>query len=224
MALRMMDDTGEIEGGAPRPIDADSVARGGFMHLQEGQGAMSASSHYRTADEVQDASMLPISKRALVFVCVAALLAIAVAVIVFVRVLDAPAPVAEEVVEPTQMVAEADQCIVSRGVTYELVEEDGVYKLVETTSAGDGKSVPLGSLEGTPVGLILYDGAIIIPQNLGDGTWNVVAYTIGSGWSHLMDWSGDVIAGNGTVTDADLDGYVAVLTVDGARVEVPLVW
>lgn len=223
MALRM-DDTGEIEGKAPRPIDADSVARGRFKHLQEGQGAISASSRYRTADEAQDALTLPISKRALVLVCVAALLAIAVAVIAFVRVLDAPAPAVEQVVEPTRMAAEVDQGIVSRGVTYELVDEGGVYQLVETVSEGDDKSVPLGGLEGTPAGLILYDGAIIIPQNLDDDTWNVVAYTIGSGWSHIMDRSGDVVAGNGTVTDADLDGSVAVLTVDGTRVEVPLAW
>jgi hypothetical protein len=52
----------------------------------------------------------------------------------------------------------------------------------------------------------------------------VAAYTIGSGWSQIMDQEGKAVAGEGSVQDAQLEGSTLVLTVDGARVNVPLVW
>lgn len=227
MALHM-DDTGELEGKAPRPIDAESVSRGSFDRLEEGQGAVTASSKRRPAHAAHAAPASdapePMSRRTLALVCGAAALAIVVIVVLFVSVLDAPGPSDQKTAEVEQIAVTTDQSVVLRGSTYGLAENGGKYSLVETSESGGGKSVSLGDLPGTPAGLVLYDGTLIIPENLSDGTWDLMAYTIGSGWSQMMDQQGNVTSGSGTISAAALEGTTVVLTVDNQRVEVPLVW
>ena len=46
-----IEDTGEFENNTPRPVDADSVARGSFDRLEEGQGAVQASRSARPAPQ-----------------------------------------------------------------------------------------------------------------------------------------------------------------------------
>jgi hypothetical protein len=72
--------------------------------------------------------------------------------------------------------------------------------------------------------MVLYDGAIIIPENLKDGTWDIMAYTIGSGWSQLMDQEGKATTGKGELTGVELNSTTLLLTVGSEHVEVPLVW
>ena len=95
--------------------------------------------------------------------------------------------------------------------------------LTATHDAEGAKPTVLGELKGTPVALVLYDGTILMPENLSDGTWDVAAYTIGLNWSELMGADGKPQGGNGVVTDGTLDGSVLRLTGDGARVDVSLV-
>lgn len=227
-----MEDTGELEGKAPRPIHADSVSRGSFDQLEEGQGAVSASqrrskrpaAHAAHAAHAGTEDAQPMDKRTLALICGAAALAIVVIVVVFVSILNAPAPTDDSNVEVEQTAVSVDQKIKSRGALYELEENDGKYSLVEIHEADGGQHVSLGDIPGVPAGLVLYDGTLIIPENLSDGTWDIMAFTIGSGWGQMMDKDGSVTSGKGTVSEAALEGTTVVLTVDGQRVEVPLVW
>ena len=238
MAMHM-EDTGELDGDAPRPVHADSVSGGAFKKLEGGEGAVSASSkkraattagghygspkHHVAADHAQDEEgQLPIDKRTLIVVVVGALVAIAVIVALFINVLNAsPAKPAQEP-EAEQIAVQTDQSIQSRGATYELEQVDGKYQLKEKRDGG--KSVSLGDLPGTPAGLVLYDGAVLIPENLSDGKWDVMSYTIGSGWNQIMDRDGKAVSGEGTVDEVKLEGSTVVLTVNGSRVDVPLTW
>ena len=227
MAMHL-DDTGELDREAPRPVDADSVARGAFNHLEEGEGAVSAAARRRedSQQRVQqhDNTSLPMSRRTYGIIVGAAVVAIVVTVVVFVRALNGPESSANQSAEVEQTAVAVDEDIVLRGGKYEIVQNEGTYQLVEIHEGDGGQRVLLGDIEGTPMSLILYDGALIIPENLSDGTWDVLAYTIGSGWSQITDQEGGAVGGTGTIDAATLEGSTVVLTTDGQRVEVPLVW
>lgn len=223
MALDL-DDTEEIGGDAPRPIHAESVANGAFERLGEGQGAVATKRGSHQPAHSKEPAPEGMSKRALVALVVGVLLAIALAVFLFVRVFVAPSagPGKSAVVEQTEV--GADEQISYRGVSYELVEDVQGMALVEVREASGGQRVVLGNIPGAPVALILFDGSIVIPENLPGGTWDVLAYTIGSGWTQIMDQNGNAQAGTGTISQATLDGSTLRLVVDGAPVEVPLTW
>ncbi|MDO4798545.1 MAG: hypothetical protein Q4A01_11080 [Coriobacteriales bacterium] len=226
MTMHVEDNT-DYRGDAPRPVDADSVANGSFEHLGEGQGAVSASQGARTASHHPHGSQeegKPISKRVVAIIIVGAVLAIAVSVFLFVRILSAAsaAKAPGEVVEQT--VVSREEPITYRGYTYELVKGNKGYALEETQDSGNGKMASLGDLPGDPVCLVLFNGALIIPENLEDGTWDVMAYTIGSGWSQIMDHDGNVLGGEGTIAEGTLDGSNLKLQVDDDVVDIPLEW
>ena len=227
-----IEDTGEFENNTPRPVDADSVARGSFDRLEEGQGAVQASRSARPAPQhatqhvahhaVQEEGK-PISKKVAAAIVVGAVAAIAIAVFLFVRILSASrssekAPIVE------QTVVSSEEAISYRGYTYDLAKGKDAYYLEETREAGAGEKVNLGDLKGEPVSLVLYDGALIIPENLPGEKWDVTAYTIGSGWSSIMDQEGNARAGDGKIEEARLDGSTLRLRIDGEAVDIPLVW
>ena len=60
-------------------------------------------------------------------------------------------------------------------------------------------------MSGTPVTLILYNSVIVVPENKSDGTWDVVAYTIGGDSEpvSVVDSSGNAITGTGTIASAN---------------------
>lgn len=119
----------------------------------------------------------------------------------------------------------SDDTIEYRGTTYSLTQNDqGKYTLTQTDQADGSQPVELGQIDGTPAKLVLYNGAIIIPESKSDGTWDVMAYTIGSGWGQLADQQGNAYSGQGSISDAQLDGSNLVLTVDGSQTTVPLEW
>ncbi len=232
------EDTGELGTNTPQPVHADSVSNGAFDKLEEGQGAVAASSRRKGAHAADgqrkgahaaagahvadDEEQLPIDRRTLIVVVVGALVAIAVIVVLFINVLNAsPAKPAAEP-EADKVVAQTGDSITSRGASYHIAKNGEKYQLMETRDGG--KDVSLGDLSGTPAGLVLYDGAVLIPENLADGKWDVMAYTIGSGWSQIMDRDGKPVSGEGSISDATLDGSTVVLTVNGNRVDVPLTW
>lgn len=224
MAMHMAhnDEFGEE---APLPVDASSVESGAFTKLEKGQGAVSAASKRSAGSSAMaEESTQPMDKRTMAIIVGGALAVIAIVVVLFVNILDAPGAADDQGAEPEQTAVAADESITSRGAKYELVENGGAYQLVEVHEGDSGQSVSLGDIPGTPVNLVLYDGALIIPENLSDGTWDVMAYTIGSGWSQIMDQEGNATAGSGTISEAQLEGSTVVLVVDGQRVDVPLVW
>lgn len=224
-----VEDNNDYASDMPRPVDADSVANGSFEHLGEGQGAVSASqgarvsSHHHTPHVSREESA-PMSKRVVAVIIVGAILAISISVFLFVRILNTASSVkgAGDVVEQT--VVAREEPISYRGYTYELVKGDKGYVLEETRDSGNGKMVSLGELSGEPVCLVLFNGALIIPENLDDGTWDVMAYTIGSGWSKIMDHEGNALGGEGAVSEATLDGATLKLQMEDGVVDVPLEW
>jgi hypothetical protein len=203
--------------------------------LEEGQGAVQASRSARpTPQHAQHAAQhgahhaaqeegAPISKRVVAVIVVGAIVAIAIAVFLFVRILSASRSSADTTIVE-QTVVSSEEAISYRGYTYDLAKGKDAYYLEETRETGNGEKVNLGDLKGEPVSLVLYDATLIIPENLPDGKWDVTAYTIGSGWSSIMDQEGNAQAGDGTIEEARLDGSTLKLQVDGEAVDIPLAW
>jgi hypothetical protein len=225
MTLHMVDaDDYDVE--APQPVDADSIARGSFEQLTEGQGAKAAQrgsvahGNHAWHDERDAAPLL--SKRVLVVLVTIAAAVICVSVALFLRMFNSSATEANgAAVEQAE--AAADGTIAYRESSYALVESVNGYELAELK--GDGSPyMSLGEVPGSPAGLILFDGTLVIPENLPDGTWDVLAYTIGSGWSKIMSDQKTAQTGTGTISEAHLDGSALRLVVDGSEVLVPLVW
>ncbi|MBP3885560.1 MAG: hypothetical protein J6D54_11590, partial [Olsenella sp.] len=68
-------------------------------------------------------------------------------------------------------------------------------------------------LEGTPVQLVLYNGALFIPENF-DGSWDILGYTMGAGSlpTQVVNASGEAITGKGQISSAALSGSNLVIT------------
>ena len=102
------------------------------------------------------------------------------------------------------------------GESYELREKDGTWKLV---SLSDEESA-LMVLDGKPVALVLYEGNLFVPENLSDGTWEIMWYPADSGAAYEPAPGGN---GTGSVSKAEIDGSNLVLTLDsGETVSWPL--
>lgn len=221
MALHM-DDADEFGNKAPQPVDTASIERGSFERLGEGQGAVMAKGAGKGVGKGKSAiERPPLGKRTMVLLIVAAVLVVVLGVALLVRALNSSATTkAGQTVEQT--VVGAADTIDYLGVSYALVERVGGYALAE--SKNGGQFVSLGDIPGEAAALVLFDGTLIIPENLSDGGWDVLAYTIGSGWSKIMDQDGNEQAGKGTISEARLDGSTLRLVVDGTSADVPLVW
>ena len=120
-------------------------------------------------------------------------------------------------VEPSTRVerteASADEGVSYDGYSYTTAETDGgTYVFVRTSE--DGSSLTLCELSGEPVSVVLCDGAFCIPENLSDGTWDVIVYTMGDGSvaTQLVGSDGSAVTGTGTLSAAMLDGTDLVLT------------
>lgn len=214
-----IDDTDDMGVNAPTPLDTASINKGDFARLANGEGAKSAR-HAKLAEHKAEAGM---PRRLVVILAAAVLLVIALGAVLFVRVLNAPVASNDQQQEMRTQ-ASVDQSVTYSGSTYSLRQDNGKYSLVEAHDNGDKKEVVVGGLPGTPVGIILFDGAVLLPENLPDGTWDVSVYTVGVGWSLVGGRNGAPSGGKGTITEARLDGSKLLLTVDGSVVEVPLVW
>jgi hypothetical protein len=210
------------DGVAPQPVDAETVANGTFERLEEGQGAVSAGR--RAGAHLADDKDEELDKRTITLLAAGMLVALIVVVVFVVSRLNAPAQIEEPPEVPEQTVVAKDQGVTVRGYSYRLKEKGGKYQLMEESQTSGADPVSLGDLPGTPAGMVLYDGAIIIPENLKDGTWDIMAYTIGSGWSQLMDQEGKATTGKGELTGVELNSTTLLLTVGSEHVEVPLVW
>lgn len=231
----------------PRPIGVDPSETGAFARLSAGEGAViatratseQAASAARTNLETTGSMRIPSSrlpkvkrrhtriktdKRLFLGLAVAALAVIAVLGFVFGRAYDSTSTqqVASEQASQTQVAA--DGSVALGDLTYALAKQpDGKYALTRKSSSSAADVV--FEIDGTPKALVLFNGAFFIPEDLSDGTWDVVAYMVGDGsvQTQLSDSSGNAIKGSGTVSSAQLaDGRLTLVDSEGKSTSVPL--
>lgn len=121
--------------------------------------------------------------------------------------------VATEAAQTDQTVTSADQTVQYAGFTFGVQQqEDGSYHFIRTAE-GSKEPLDLATLPGKPVSLALFNGAILISENLSDGTWNVVVYTAGDGSvvTTLTNADGSEVSGQGELVSARIDGENLVL-------------
>lgn len=126
--------------------------------------------------------------------------------------------------EPQQVQTTTEGTVTYMGSTFSIQQlDDGSYAIVAVDETGNEEyNIPV---DGTPVTLILYNSVIVVPENLSDGTWDVVAFTYGGDNlpTHVVDSSGNTITGQGTITSATLDGSVLhIVDSTGATTDVSL--
>jgi len=116
--------------------------------------------------------------------------------------------------ESTEVVAATDDKVTYAGREFWLEQVDGGSWTLVCAADEESDPVSCATLGGTPVCLIRYEEAFLIPQNLGDGTWNVIAYTYADGSVPMVyeDAEGNEVAGEGELASAELDGSNLVLT------------
>lgn len=237
-----------LDNDTPRPIGVDPEATGSFERLNAGEGAI-----LTTRDNVDDAvdaarnrlsgttgmmrldaSVLPpvedhtpethANKRVVGVLVVLVLAVLLGGGYVFLRLTASP-EVEEEQDQTEQMQVATTDAIEYRGTTYQLEQnEDGTWYLTRQSQDEGAEPQSLGDLAGTPVAAILYDGAILFPENESDGTWDIMVYTLGAGWGQLLDDEGNGYSEEGAITEATLDGTELEIVSDTGTTTIPLDW
>lgn len=165
------------------------------------------------------------SKRQIAIISAAVLLIAVIAGFFIMHLLNKPALQmgGSTRVERTQ--TKAENSISYDGRSYFLKKNsDGTYSLAQSTK-GSSEALELAKLPGTPAGFVLYDGALIIPENLPDGTWDIMAWTMGDGSvaTQLVGSDGKPVAGRGTIKKVELKEKSLVLTdADNQTKKIPL--
>ncbi|MCI1933571.1 MAG: hypothetical protein LKJ31_00435 [Atopobiaceae bacterium] len=219
---------------SPRPIGVDPSVTGSFARLGKGEGARLTTRE--NAKEARDAVTIaaqsskrlqgkarpyvgthrkPVKTdhRLLIGIAIAAVLIVAIVFFWLSQAFTNTGQTTEEPEQVEQMQVAIDEPISYNGSIYSLtLQDDGTYAL----SAQDGESNQsriICTLEGTPVQLVLYNGAFIIPENL-SGSWDVIAYTIadGSMATQVTGQDGNPIGSTGQISSVQLDGSVLHIT------------
>ncbi len=119
--------------------------------------------------------------------------------------------------EQQQVEVSVGESVTFQGQQFSVSQQDGSYSV-----ARDGQVV--FNLEGTPTGLVLYNGSLVIPENR-DGKWDIVSYMIADGSvpAYVMGSDGNAVGGSGSIESATLDGSsLKVVDSTGATTSVPL--
>ena len=141
-----------------------------------------------------------------------------------VRSIVDPAPSGDEVqaaVAQTSVGANDDGISVA-GSSYSTRQGDSGWELVK--GEGDDATV-VAQLSGSPVALCLHEGTLFVPENLSDGTWDVICYVVadGSTPAQLLNGDGQPVVGSGELSAAELDGDSLVVTdASGAQTRLAL--
>lgn len=235
-------------GDAPRPIGVDPAETGSFQRISSDAGArvttranasetapfrlenarpmeavrMSSAGRPRVArHEVEVKS----NRRVFLILGVAAAIVLVILGTLVTRALLSVEQSQEKTVAE-QAQASGEEGIEYRGTTYTLTEQNnGKFALTSTSEGSEGKAV-LYELEGKPVTLILYNTVFVIPENLSDGTWDLIAHPLGGGsvTQQVTDADGKPVTGEGEISEAKLVGdAVEVVMTSGARTKVSLV-
>ncbi|MGI6754548.1 MAG: hypothetical protein ACOX4F_00775 [Atopobiaceae bacterium] len=200
---------------APEPVTLDQADQ--FDTLDPSEGAVFDAG---STEDLSRARTTRVSPKIVALIALAAALVVVGIFVGISKLTQTPAQPAEPHEQEQQQVA-IDQTITYRNTTYQLVQNGDTWELVSTSQDAPDQS-QRGDLLGTPVSLILYNGTFVVPENLADGTWDVAAYTIGSGWSIILDENGQSCAGTGEITSAELAGDKIVLSLDSGQVTVNL--
>lgn len=237
------DDASYSADDAPRPIGVDPSVTGSFHTIRDGQGAVVTTRE--TASAAADAAREALGSSRVVREGVrrrrekaptpskaprGVIVGIVVAVIVIVVVV---ALLARSIVEPAtaedpsattaaQTSVAADGGISVAGSSFSTRQGDAGWELVK--GEGDGATV-VAQLSGTPVALCLHEGTLFVPENLSDGTWDVICYVVadGSTPSQLLNDDGQPVVGAGELSAAEVDGSELVVTdTSGAQTRVAL--
>lgn len=239
------------EGDAPRPIGVDPEETGAFQKLSSGEGAVltsrdnaeeaaaAARSHMmrkarkgnvrlqgRNRPKVKStAPRMQTNKKLFIGIAIAAAVVVIAMIVIFNNALSSTTQT--QTGEDAQTQQEEQQVASNDTMTYHdasygLMEQGGGWVLAKLDGSGN-YSYELVQLSGTPVSLILYQGAFIIPENL-DGTWDVIAYVPadGSVASAVVDSDGNPVGGSGQISEAVLDGSNLDVTTDSGTVQVSL--
>lgn len=239
-------DVDSLEQAAPRPV-MDPAETGSFQRIDASQGAVvtdrhnvgettefSAEAIRRAEQERLRGSRRPkvrsheaktkMSRPIAIVLIVVALVVIIVGVRLAISAIDSGRDDGQDQVAE-QAQAEADGSIEYRGTTFSLQQQDdGTYALMGKTDDQDDATAYF-TIPGTPVQLVLYNGALVIPENLPDGTWDVLAYTMGAGGvpTQVVDSDGNPVVGQGQIASVELqDPDLVVTGADGAVTRVAL--
>ncbi len=227
--------------GSPRPIGVDPAATGSFKVIRQGRGAVATTR--QTAGRAAEAGRASVAKTVragkgarkrpqpsqaplpvLVGIGVAALLVVILAVVLLTALITPKAPEGEAATTSAavaETVVAAEEGVEAGGSTYAMRQGEAGWELVR---ASGGQDTSLATFAGTPVSVCLYQGALFIPENLSDGTWDIVCYVLGDGSAatQLLGVDGNPVTGSGTIQSAALDGSNLALTGDGVNQSVPL--
>lgn len=236
-----VDDGPMIGEGAPRPIDVDP-SKTGISTLVSGQGAVlhdrdsaaeaasAARSNFRKAGhgrlrkgarpavKHRDQPKPRLSRPAVIGICVGAGVVAVLIVVLVVALINTPSTSLSGGGGQSQRVEQVQDDALDGieygGYTYSVRQDDdgAGYSFVRAGKA-DAQPQVLFQLQGTPVTVVLYNGAFVIPENL-DGKWDVVSWVMGDGSvaAELAHEDGTPVAGDGTLASAKLDGSNLVLT------------
>lgn len=235
-------------GDAPRPIDVDPQETGSFRRIDATEGARlttrvnasdTASFVAQKARPIEAVRMstagrpkvehrdieMESNKRVFLVLGISALVVVAIVGWLLSRAFSSVEEVAEHPVTE-QVQSAVEEGIEYRGATYTVTEvSDGKFALVSTPEGSEEQTV-IYELEGKPVTLILYNMVFIVPQNLNDNTWNLIAHPLGDGsvTQPVTDSEGKPLIGEGEISEAKLVGdTIQVTTTTGESYEVSLV-
>lgn len=233
---------------APRPIGVDPEETGSFSRISATEGArLTTRSNASDTASFMAQAVRPVeavrmssagrpqvdhrevemqsNKSVFIVLGLGALAVIGLVVVLLGRAFNS----VEETNEPPvyeQVQATGDEGIEYRGATYKVAEQAaGKYALVSSSEGSEGDAV-LYELTGTPTTLILYNTAFIIPENLADNTWDLIAHPLGGGsvTQQVTDSNGDPIVGEGQIKEATLSGDAIIITTEsGEQLSVSLV-
>lgn len=153
------------------------------------------------------------------FIVVAALIVLGISFVLLRGCIESANKVSEQVGQPPQQTqTSAEGSVTYQGTVFSISKQDsGTYALVgrrENSASGDAYM----QIPGKPAQLVLYNGTIIIPESLDEGRWDVLAYTVGSGSSPVVDEDGNPVGGPGSIAKAELKGSSLLVTDDAGKV------
>lgn len=229
---------------APRPIGVDPSVTGSFHTIRDGQGAVvttreTASAAADAAREAMGSSKTvrasarrrraakpspaKAPKGVLVGMIVAVVVVIVLAVFAVRSLVEPATPEDDAATAAAQTSVEANGDGISvAGSSYSTRQGDSGWELVK--GEGDDAAV-VAQLSGSPVALCLHEGTLFVPENLSDGTWDVICYVVadGSTPTQLLNNDGQPVVGSGELAQAELDGADLVVTdASGAQTSISL--
>ena len=196
------------------PMSSDSITK---LHAGEGARKFAARPKKRGAEAAKPARGI------LIGIAIAALVVILVGFFILRGILGGF--VNEDTVAPDSLPDEVQQVEVTVDGGTGAIESGSITFMDETYSGvalgggaagaatdASGNQRPLFALSGTPATLLLYDGILLVPENLSDG-WDVIAYVLG-GESQASPIVVDdaPLKGQGEITEAHLDGAELVVS------------